>query len=42
MINLKTCYNYKPDLIILGHGFEPDQISELREDYPNTSSDNGF
>ncbi len=34
----KTCYNYKPDLIILGHAdlISKDQISELREDYPNT------
>ena len=34
----KTCYNYKPDLIILGHAdlISADQISELREDYPNT------
>ena len=33
----KTCYNYKPDLIILGHAdlISKDQISELREDYPN-------
>ena len=34
----KTCYNYKPDLIILGHAdlISADQISQLREDYPNT------
>ncbi|MDA7715195.1 glycosyltransferase [Pelagibacteraceae bacterium] len=34
----KTCYNYKPDLIVLGHAdlISRDQISELREDYPNT------
>ncbi len=34
----KTCYNYKPDLIILGHAdlITKQQISELREDYPNT------
>tara|TARA_Y100000768_G_scaffold108571_1_gene79783 strand:+ start:959 stop:3085 length:2127 start_codon:yes stop_codon:yes gene_type:complete len=34
----KTCYNYKPDLIILGHAdlISEDQISELRNDYPNT------
>ena len=33
----KTCYNYKPDLIILGHAdlIDSDQISELRDDYPN-------
>ena len=34
----KTCYNYKPDLIVLGHAdlISKDQISELKEDYPNT------
>ena len=34
----KTCYNYKPDLIVLGHAdlISADQIAELREDYPNT------
>ncbi len=34
----KTCYNYKPDLIVLGHAdlIAKEQISELREDYPNT------
>ena len=34
----KTCYNYKPDLIVLGHAdlISAQQISELREDYPNT------
>ena len=34
----KTCYNYKPDLIVLGHAdlISKDQIAELREDYPNT------
>ena len=34
----KTCYNYKPDLVILGHAdlISADQIAELREDYPNT------
>ena len=33
----KTCYNFKPDLIILGHAdlISAEQISELREDYPN-------
>ena len=33
----KTCYNYKPDLIILGHAdlISKDQIAELRDDYPN-------
>ncbi len=34
----KTCYNYKPDLIILGHAdlISKSQILELRYDYPNT------
>ena len=34
----RTCYNYKPDLIILGHAdlISSDQINELRDDYPNT------
>ena len=33
----KTCYNYKPDLIILGHAdlISAEQIAELKEDYPN-------
>ncbi len=33
----KTCYNYKPDLIIMGHAdlISPSQIEELRDDYPN-------
>ena len=34
----KTCYNYKPDLIILGHAdlISANQIAELKQDYPNT------
>jgi len=34
----KTCYNYKPDLVMLGHAdlITVDQIAELKEDYPNT------
>jgi glycosyltransferase involved in cell wall biosynthesis len=34
----KTCYNYKPDLVMLGHAdlITAEQISELKEDYPNT------
>ena len=34
----KTCYNYKPDLIILGHAdlISAEQIQELKDDYPNT------
>ncbi len=33
----RTCYNYKPDLIILGHAdlISSEQINELRADYPN-------
>jgi len=33
----RTCYNYKPDLIILGHAdlISSDQINELKNDYPN-------
>ena len=34
----KTCYNYKPDLIVTGHAdlISQDQIQELKEDNPNT------
>tara|TARA_B100001093_G_scaffold374106_1_gene359109 strand:- start:492 stop:2624 length:2133 start_codon:yes stop_codon:yes gene_type:complete len=34
----KTCYNYKPDLIITGHAdlLSRDQIQELKEENPNT------
>jgi len=34
----KTCYNYKPDLIVLGHAdlISKEQILELKNDYPNT------
>ncbi len=33
----KTCYNYKPDLIIMGHAdlISANQIEELKDDYPN-------
>jgi len=33
----KTCYNYKPDLIIMGHAdlISRQQINELKDDYPN-------
>jgi len=33
----KTCYNYKPDIIMLGHAdlISPEQINELKDDYPN-------
>jgi glycosyltransferase involved in cell wall biosynthesis len=34
----KTCYNYKPDLIVTGHAdlISKDQLQELKEDNPNT------
>ena len=34
----KTCYNYKPDLIVTGHAdlISREQIEELKEDNPNT------
>ena len=34
----KTCYNYKPDLVVLGHAdlITSQQIFELKKDYPNT------
>ena len=34
----KTCYNYKPDIIITGHAdlISEQQIQELKDDYPNT------
>ncbi len=34
----KTCYNYKPDLIVTGHAdlLSRNQIQELKEDNPNT------
>ena len=33
----KTCYNYKPDLIVLGHAdsINPNTLGELKDDYPN-------
>ena len=33
----KTCYNYKPDLIVLGHAdlISAEQIGELKDDYPD-------
>ena len=33
----KTCYNYKPDLIIMGHSdlINAQQLGELKDDYPN-------
>ena len=34
----KTCYNYKPDIVVIGHAdlISKNQIDELREDNPNT------
>ncbi len=34
----KTCYNYKPDLVIIGHAdlISRSQIEELKQDNPNT------
>ena len=34
----KTCYNYKPDLVVTGHAdlIDKNQIKELKEDNPNT------
>jgi len=33
----KTCYNYKPDLIIMGHSdlINAQQLGEIKDDYPN-------
>ena len=33
----KTCYNYKPDLIVLGHAdlISANTLGELKDDYPN-------
>ena len=32
----KTCYNYKPDLIVLGHAdlISSDMLGELKNEYP--------
>ena len=32
----KTCYNFKPDLVVLGHAdlISPDILSELKDEYP--------
>ena len=34
----KTCYNYKPDLVVIGHAdlISRQQIQELKQDNPNT------
>ena len=33
----KTCYNYKPDIIVMGHAdlISPETLGELKDDYPN-------
>ena len=33
----KTCYNYKPDMIVMGHSdlINAQQLGQLRDDYPN-------
>jgi len=33
----KTCYNYKPDLIVLGHAdlISPSMLGELKDEYPS-------
>ena len=33
----KTCYNYKPDLVVLGHAdlISPNMLGELKDEYPN-------
>ncbi len=40
----KTCYNFKPDLIIFGHAdlISPNTLSELRDDYPNLKMSQWF
>ena len=33
----KTCFNYKPDLLVLGHAdqISPDMLGQLKDEYPN-------
>ena len=40
----KTCYNFKPDLIIFGHAdlVSPETLGELRDDYPNLKMSQWF
>ena len=40
----KTCYNYKPDLIVMGHAdlISAEQIMELKDDYPNVKISQWF
>ena len=32
----KTCYNYKPDLLVLGHAdlISPNMLGQLKDEYP--------
>ena len=40
----KTCYNFKPDLIIFGHAdlVSPETLGELKDDYPNLKMSQWF
>ena len=40
----KTCYNFKPDLIIFGHAdlVSPNTLGELKDDYPNLKMSQWF
>ncbi len=40
----KTCYNFKPDLILFGHAdlVSPQTLSELKDDYPNLKMSQWF
>ena len=40
----KTCYNFKPDVILFGHAdlVSPDTLGELKDDYPNLKMSQWF
>ena len=40
----KTCYNFKPDLILFGHAdlVSPETLGELKDDYPNLKMSQWF
>ncbi len=40
----KTCYNFKPDVIIFGHAdlVSPETLGELKDDYPNLKMSQWF
>ncbi len=40
----KTCYNFKPDLIVFGHAdlVSPETLGELKDDYPNLKMSQWF